>query len=291
MSHYTVFVIGENPEEQLQPFHEFECTGIDDQYVQDIDITEDVRREGLGYYGLEDRTITDLSQIDREETHKYGYALVSPSGEIIKAIDRSNPNKKWDWYQLGGRWRGFFAIKSKANAAQLGDAGVFNNAPRHDADQAYKRDIDFSYMRDKAGQEAAGEYDRFHAIVQGREIPVWSEIREKHPDNIDAAREEWRNHPVNKDLNESEEFRHAFLFSDGPDQFAESRADFIEKARNKAITTYAMIYNGEWIAKGDMGWWGMSHDAMTQDEWNKKFNEFIDSLPDDTLLSVYDCHI
>lgn len=22
-----------------------------------------------------------------------------------------NPNSKWDWYQIGGRWRGFFPVK------------------------------------------------------------------------------------------------------------------------------------------------------------------------------------
>ena len=45
MSHFTVLVIGENPEQQLAPYHEFECTGCDDQYVQDIDKTEELRKE------------------------------------------------------------------------------------------------------------------------------------------------------------------------------------------------------------------------------------------------------
>lgn len=43
MSHYSVLVIGPNVEEQLQPYHEFECTGTDDQYVQEIDQTEEAR--------------------------------------------------------------------------------------------------------------------------------------------------------------------------------------------------------------------------------------------------------
>jgi hypothetical protein len=44
MSHFSVLVIGGNVEEQLQPFHEFECTGTDDQYVQEIDQTEEARK-------------------------------------------------------------------------------------------------------------------------------------------------------------------------------------------------------------------------------------------------------
>jgi hypothetical protein len=47
MSHFVVLVIGDNVEQQLAPYHEFECTGRDDQYVVDIDITEEVRNEYL----------------------------------------------------------------------------------------------------------------------------------------------------------------------------------------------------------------------------------------------------
>lgn len=47
MSHFSVIVVTkEEPSADvlaaaLQPFHEFECTGIDDQYIQDIDITDE----------------------------------------------------------------------------------------------------------------------------------------------------------------------------------------------------------------------------------------------------------
>ena len=35
MSHFTVLVIGENIDQQLAPFHEFECTGTNDEFVKD----------------------------------------------------------------------------------------------------------------------------------------------------------------------------------------------------------------------------------------------------------------
>ena len=40
-----------------------------------------------------------------------------------------------------------------------------------------------------------------------------------------------------------------------------------------------------------MGWFGMSHNEVSEDEWLAKFNQMIDELPDDTLLTVVDCHI
>src|SRR5271167_4430608 len=41
MSHFSVLVIGGNVEEQLAPYHEFESTGDDNQYVKEIDQTEE----------------------------------------------------------------------------------------------------------------------------------------------------------------------------------------------------------------------------------------------------------
>ena len=40
-----------------------------------------------------------------------------------------------------------------------------------------------------------------------------------------------------------------------------------------------------------MGWFGMSNDKMTQDEWNKQFWEMIKSLDLETQLTLLDCHI
>lgn len=50
MSHFVVGVITETGESQeverlLAPFHEFECTGIDDEFVQDVDVTEEALRD------------------------------------------------------------------------------------------------------------------------------------------------------------------------------------------------------------------------------------------------------
>jgi hypothetical protein len=290
MSHFTVLVIGENPEDQLQPYHEFECTGIDDQYIQDVDITSEVMEDGLDYHGLEDRTVSNESEIDKSETHKYGYAIVQ-NGELVKAIRRTNPNRKWDWYQLGGRWTGHFKVKD-ATYSSVGERSFFGRPAKDGhADQTTKGNVDFDFMRDVAAKEAGRQYDKLHSIVRGREIPAWSEIRERHPNNIDAARKEYRENQVILDINSDQELKDMFLWGDEPSRFAETRADFVQKARNKAVTTYAYIYNGEWHGKAEMGWFGISHDEMNEDTWEKEYSDLLDSLPDDTLLSVYDCHI
>lgn len=69
MSHFLVLVIGENPEGQLAPYHEYECTGEDDQYVQDIDFTKEAMEE------YQSRTETRYRNDETGELHEYGDKL------------------------------------------------------------------------------------------------------------------------------------------------------------------------------------------------------------------------
>ena len=57
------------------------------------------------------------------------------------------------------------------------------------------------------------------------------------------------------------------------------------------MVPYAVVKDGKWYQKGKMGWWGMSSNEMSQDKWNQKFWEMINSLDPETQLSLIDCHI
>jgi hypothetical protein len=43
--------------------------------------------------------------------------------------------------------------------------------------------------------------------------------------------------------------------------------------------------------RGTMGWWGNVHNEKNEETWVSMFSKLIDDLPDDTLLTVVDCHI
>ena len=266
MSHFTVMAIGNDPDELLAPFHEFECTGKNDQFVQDVDITEEVQKEidgadgspharlvwALEYNGLNDRTVLTEDDVDRDDTHKFGYAVVS-DGKLIKAVKRTNPDKKWDWWVLGGRWSDSLLLKN----------GQFANS-------AKVEDIDFDAMDEKARNLA---WD-FHA-------EYWTEER--------------------KDFVKS--LREAGLMSffgntidDLLDASQKDRDSYADESMNPSWQTYAAVRFGqdgkpEWTARGEMGWWGMSSDTMTEDEWTRKMRETVAALPGDTLISIIDCHI
>jgi len=288
MSHFTVLVIGPDIEKQLQPFHEFECTGTNDEHVQDVDVTEECREHGLDWHGVEDKVVASEEEVDREGAHKYGYAVMR-DGELVKAVNRTNPNKQWDWWEVGGRWSGFFKLKPGADG-ELGRRGLMgscrNEGPGH-ADSAMKGAIDFEAMRDVAGQAAGERYDRVHAVIAGREFATWAQVREKHPGNIDAARAEYNAQPVVKDLSASE----LLGFLSGPAEYLVPREDYVQAARTRAVQTFAVLKDGQWYERGSMGWWGCVSGEKNPGEWDREFAALIDSLPDDTQLTVVDCHI
>lgn len=285
MSHFTVMVIGKNPEDQLAPYHEFECTGNNDQYVQDIDNTNEVLelmtgdepmtlQEALEYHGLEDRTIKEGETPDTDDTHKYGYAVLNAKGELVKSIDRTNPNAEWDWYQLGGRWTGFLLQKDGRKV-----------------DSALKKDIDFELMAERARVKAVDEYNDL-AKQFGGEFPkidiLWSQmLADTSFADHQARRDAYWAQPA---LAKMKELKLDSYRTDLED-YQCTVEEFGNRAADKSIATYALVIDSKWYAKGEMGWWGMSSDAVEQSDWNAKVREMIAGIPDDTLISIYDCHI
>lgn len=311
MSHFTVLVIGAEPEKQLQPFHEFECTGTSDEFVQDIDQTAEAREEYAdrtrdkneekksfaafveGWYGYE--VVPFGEQPDLEGRHKFGYVLVNEAGEAEKVVRRTNPNKQWDWYQLGGRWAGFFRLKPGATSGVVGTTGLFTaEAPAGHADAALKGEIDFEAMRIAAEGKAAERYDGIRAIIDPHlDTPLvrWDDMRNKyHGDQatleggIDAARKAYHAQPAVAALKKEHPFTSI-------EDFLGDRETYIRHAGIQSSMTFAVLKDGQWYERGSMGWFGFVADEKDSGTWIEEFGKLVSSLPDDTLLSVYDCHI
>lgn len=305
MSHFSVLVIGADVTAQLAPFHEFESTGVDDEYVKTVDITEEARakyekrdEEDLGktfidwvkgWYGYDEVSPADYP--DTAKLHKHGYVRQYHDG-AVKVFDRTNPNAKWDWYQVGGRWSGFLKLKTGAKG-ELGERSLLDNSPDTRAgyaDVARKGDVDFAAMRDQAGVEAGDLWNYVQALTGGETWESWDAVRDRIglANDGDDAREFYWNQPAVKKLKADPQKRFNWHVDDG---LSGTREEYVAAARDNAVSTYAVVKDGEWFGQGEMGWFGMSRDELTAAEWNRKFNELIDSLPDDTLLTVVDCHI
>lgn len=266
----------------MDPYHEFECTGRDDKYIQNLDITDRCRKEYESesaeeyptlanyiedYYGYEGVPFGD--EPDLVDSHKFGYYQVDETGSVVKVVERTNPNSKWDWYVEGGRWTGFFPLKKGG-----------------DANSARKGDIDFEGARKEAADTAEARYMQVHAVIAGRPIPSWPMIRDQYAD-VSVAREHYYADPVLADLSNTDFWKPW----DEVEAFDCDRETFIQRARDNAISAFAVVQNGVWFERGKMLMFGASVDEMSEDVWNAQVARMIESLSDDTVLTIVDCHI
>ena len=314
MSHFTVLVIGDDVEKQLQPYHEYECTGIEDEYVIDVDTTDEVKeylerelfvgpRKDNGkiddqYYEEQaNEYLTEWKKITRlEYLQSKGLTPEEIEENIIdyhgfkKKEDgnwyrHTNPNSQWDWWVIGGRWSGFFKLKP-GGAGRAGSSGFFGTpAEEGYVDVVKKKDIDFEGMLREAEDKAAKSYDVVWEVI--KDTPVaesWASVRERF-DNRDEARKFY--HAQERVIAASEKLSPWFELDD----YQVDRDVYIQREKNRTFSTYAIVKDSKWYAKGKMGWWAISSDEVDQNEWNQKVMELIESVDDETLFTLVDCHI
>lgn len=304
MSHFTVLVIGDDVEEQLAP------------YDEEIQVPPYRKYDDpawlFRFYAKEqpddpeptlEELIAWINKRWEDDGEKYGIDELG-----VYTLSTYSPNSKWDWYTVGGRWRGFFkltqAAMDKATVARMGQPGVFGNEPTYDADQVLKGDVDAEAMRSASGDEAGLRWDRAHALFAGTPEPdSWATVLARHGETkeaVDAARAEYGMQPRIEAVRKHDEkcrkedrWDDAILGLFGNiERYAVSREVFVQRARDNTLCPYAYVKDGEWFAPGEMGWWGMSSDTdEDQARFAREFNEMFDALPDDTLLTMVDAHI
>ena len=291
MSHFTVMVIGDDVEGQLAPYDEnLAVPKYKDGEVSHTDITR-----FLEYYKKKenfDGTIEEgITQFGDDWN---GDSWEKDENGVLCRYSTYNPKSKWDWYTVGGRWMGFFKLKD-SSSGELGKPGSFDNKPKENtADILLKKDIDFDSMRDEAAKIAAVEYDIvFEAIKDTQVNESWEIISERFGRNqIDAAREFYHGQERVKVFNELKKSNpKIFSVFDEVEKYTVDREIFIETARNSAISTYALVKDGEWYERGNMGWFGISTNEQDESTWNKFVNKTLDELPDNTRITLVDCHI
>jgi hypothetical protein len=319
MSHFTVLVIGDDIEKQLAPFQENNMGDCPSEYMVFTDVEAEYREEyenegtkmlrapdGELYYSWDRRFEVGNDLFNKQKAVPSDYVEVEvphkeryPSFEsFIKdwagyskdpATGRygywENPNRKWDWYQIGGRWTGMFKLLPEAGG-EVGSPGLMTNpAEVGFADQARKRDIDFEGMRDKREAEVRGEFQKYRELTAGLVAPEpWDKFRENF-DSIEEARKAWHELVWVSAVNQG----FHFWDTDTVTYFADEEAT-VKKEREKAIATFAVLKDGQWYERGEMGWWAFVSDDKGE-EWYEQYAQLLDELPDDTLLTVVDCHI
>jgi hypothetical protein len=199
------------------------------------------------------RLISEKYKTVEEFATKYhGYKIIGGKFGYYK-----NPKAKWDWYELGGRWSGVFKLKSGVKDS-LEDE-VYKTGY---ADQALKKDIDFEEMGKERLKKTEKTYRGFRRLLK------------KDPERA-----------VNVSF-----WDYGILNIGDKDNFIpETRKSFLKRRKN--FSTFAVLKDGIWYEKGEMLWWTFVYNEKAAEEWDAEFEKLINETPDDTLLSIIDCHI
>ena len=196
MSHFLTYIVV--PKKEDDRFNEYiadvmskfdENMQVEEYFVKDL---TDEDKIGMINYLISDGSIDDSKTIkDFDEIYKmHGEDWNSNKWRLVDGIWKEystyNPNSKWDWYSIGGRWNNNLVTKSD-NKVNI----------------AYKKDVKLS----------------------------------------------------------------------------------------TEIIPFAIIKDGHWIERGQMGWFAMVTDEKNKDEWDNEFYKIWDTINDDDLIVVLDCHI
>jgi hypothetical protein len=263
MSHFTVLVIGKNPDTILEPYAEdLECEPYIDQTAEQI----------MATFKEQKKKYKETPEEKRNKFEKFTLTLRKPNAEWVKdwsgqTLDKDgntlttyNPDSKWDWYVIGGRWRGSLKLRPGATGKQ-GKPDMFDKDAKTDptmVDQCRICDVDWNWMHNQTGIESGERWDAMFEPYDPKKCwfkPEYVEKQKKLHLDLYGTREEYMR-------------------------------------RRSTWTTFALVSIDGWIEPGQMGWFGMSSDTTeSREAFEKRFVDTIKSFPPETMITVMDCHI
>lgn len=350
MSHFTVMVVTdsgdmETLQKALQPFHEYECTGIEDEYVVHVDKTEEVtewlaaqvwygqkKSDGAWDYERDEerarQNLTDPKQGTRSEY--FAAAGLSADNEVAeyhgyemrdgKWTRYTNPNAQWDWWVVGGRWSGMLRAKPGAECGK-GEPGLMGS--QYDAegvDQCRVGDLDLAAMLEISRKNIEeGRREAFAKAVENQKkhpsadaawllgadgFERWDMLSVQMAEAIEHLRAVWKQKGAGKsfsdfiDAEKAEGCPRATTVRLGGsvgynDMFGVKHGKTMQQAIDaaKPFGTFAVLLDGKWYERGDMGWWGCVSNKKDEAVWDAEFNKLLTSLPPEKVITIVDCHI
>ena len=213
------------------------------------------------------------------ENCKRGYAVIDDDGNVTKVIRRTNPNAKWDWWTIGGRYSNKFSSGAVV-------------------DQIRFADIDHEELKTKA--------------IKQREDWVLDIMNETHSTREEVAiacrlspieHKEWQELPNPKPRG-AEYIK--WLEEKGGDysvlaKVKSKTCDIPDVPENQTldewiqaaplIAAFAYVRNGEWNERGEMGWWACVSNEKDELAWDQEVAGLFTNFDDDDWVTCVDCHI
>jgi hypothetical protein len=238
------------------------------------------------YYGC-DNIITESDIIPKEK-----YILVDKNQNFLKYFEYTNPNAKWDWWQIGGRYTGrldpLYDPEKDPRNQEIRYGKLEVKWPtewvKHDKDIIQVKNIKIDEILNHYRKQVGEQYDKF-MIGFDKNFKLFDEIEEA---DLNKKRIMYRNQPaIMKQSNDI-----VWLSQDKLKMLRDNtREEYIEANCYSWFVPYAFIHDGNWYEKGEMGWFGCSTDKVSQEEWDAEVNKLLNEVDETTLITIVDCHI
>lgn len=303
MSHFSVVVCLNDPDklaEVLAPYDENKDTDPYRDYEngnpKDFWAVKALREHNVLH--ADDATLT-WAQVAEAYNARYSdddQMLVAEDGRAY-TVSTYNPESKWDYWRVGGRWGGYFVHRKGCEARVLKPERGWDSPDvimANTCDGGRKADLDLNALREEKAEKARKTYAEFQALVAGTpEARPWSEfvsLTDKVAGyDIDQARREYHSQPRVQAIHRTD----FDWYDDAIATFQQPERLYVEKERARAVPGFATVtLDGQWMAPGRMGWFGSSTDSESEriGYWEAA-NAYIESLPDTAWLIAVDCHI
>jgi hypothetical protein len=228
----------------------------------------------------------EYPSIDDFVEQYHGYHKREEDGETRYGY-LSNPNAKWDWYQVGGRWAGILKLKPGVEEFGKGELTLLASPEQREAFEksngqasiAYKKDVDIEGLEAPQRESAEKRWDEWNSDI-GQKWNALPKDAQGWPKDRDSIPED-----VSKWMSDSLGFMYSKIQIDDLNNM--TREDYV--AKESIWCTYALLWDGKWYQRGDMGWWGIS--SNEDDNWEFQFKKLWNQIPDDEIVTAVDCHI
>lgn len=282
MSHFCVLVLGDNVDELLAPYDESitvaprvscEVSQEDkDRFIETYTVYNKDRKYGCTSV-LQAQKDSMLSFDDLYK--KWGKdwndrSWVKQDNDVWVEITTYNPNSKWDWYEVGGRYAGRLLLKEGIEKKEK------PNFSYGWSEEEQNKVLDKPYVDSALMSEI--DWDNLHLNKEDydKAIRFW----EVKVENKEPVTEE------DKELLKWDWYKSEYYLDKYKDKETYAKA-------MSSFTVWAILDRTGWKEKGGMGWWGMSSETNDEGlEWElNMYDKFIKNLPSDTRLTIVDCHI
>lgn len=242
MSHAVVLVVTEKAptremlNEIMSPYCEI-CEE-DSKYATVIDRTNEVRDKW--------KNIDSNEKSEYENIIDFGKAYFGYKYDVEQDMfyNVENPNAKWDWFEVGGRFTDYL----NSAVMQPRDNCIYR-----------KSEIDFEKTREAVNEKLSVQYDTIkYAIAQNDMAGLHFML------------------DVNTMLQHIEDVKNL------------SKEEYINKYSCLDIP-FAIIYNGIWYEKGELGWFGIVHNE--DENWDETFMDIWNAISDEYYITIVDYHI